>query len=159
MNGDALKQVREDPPLRAQTGFVTLLIQRVQAALVRFFAARHPGGFDVEFGSWQNPDFNLGPGASRPPPRPLVNRDCETTYLAYNAVLVMVEQCNLVEQLRALQQAIDEVSQFIRDEFRCEAPDCRQETGEPVWVGLDCGRNPTTVQAAVLVRLRCVPER
>ena len=158
MNGDALLQLKRDPPLRGNLGFIGLLILRFRIILSRFFAPKHPGNFDIEFGPWQDPDYNLVPGATRPPPRPLINRDCDTTYLVYTCVFLPAERCTLAGQLIALQNAINEVAQYMRDQFRCEDPNCLQETGEPVWIGLDCGRDPATNIAAILVRFRCVPE-
>ena len=157
MNGNNLLQVKQDPPLR-QAGFLALPLLRLRIILSRFFAPKHPANFQVEFGSWQDPDFNLNPHSSRQPPRPLINRNCDTTYLIYNCVFETAPRCTLVGQLLALQTAIDEVAQFMRDEFRCEDPHCLQETGEPVWIGLDCAQNPTCNIGAILVRFRCVPE-
>ena len=158
MNSDALLQLKRDPPLRGNLGFIGLLVLRLRIILARFFAPKSPGGFDHEFGTWLDPDFNLNPHSARQPPRPLVNKDCDTTYLVYNCIITIVERCTLLGQLIALQQAINEVAQYMRDQFRCEDPHCLQETGETVWIGLGCSRNPTTVEAAILVRFRCVPE-
>ncbi len=158
MNSDALLQVKRDPPLRGNLGFVGLLVLRLRIILTRFFAPKHPGNFDVEFGTWLDPDYNLVPNATTPPPRPLVNKDCDTTYLVYNCVFLPAARCTFAGQLIALQQATNEVAQFLRDQFRCEDPDCLQETGETVWIGLDCSKDPVFDIAAILVRFRCVPE-
>ncbi len=157
MNEEALQQVRREPPERGSVGFFTLLLGVIRAFLARFFAAKHPGDFDVEFGSWIFPDFNLVPGSQHAPPRPLVNRDSDETYLIYNFVSIAAPRCTLAGQLVALGRAMNEVSQFLQNNFRCEDPDCLQEAGELVWVGLDCGPGPAD-QAGVLVRFRCVPE-
>lgn len=158
MNGDALLQVKRDPPLGGKLGFIGLLVLRLRIILTRFFAPKHPAGFDVEVGTWLDPDYNLVPNTRRAPPRPLINRNCDTTYLIYNCVFQPAERCTFVGQLLALQSATNEVAQYMRDEFRCEDPHCLQETGETVWIGLDCSKDPVFNIAAVLVRFRCVPE-
>ena len=138
MDSERLQQLKQNPPDRSSTGFLTLLVEVVRAFLSLLFGNKHPGDFDAEFGSWVAPDFNLILGSSSPAPRPLINRDCDKTFLIYNFVSVPTERCTLPGQLAALQQAIDQVSQYLRNEFRCENPDCLQETGDLIWVGLDC---------------------
>ena len=160
MDSERLQQLKQDPPDRSSTGFLTLLVEVIRAFLSRLFGKKHPGNFDAEFGSWAAPDFILTPVSSRPAPRPLINRDCDKTYLIYKFVSVPTERCTLPGQLAALQQAIDQVSQYLRNEFRCENPDCLQETGDLIWVGLSCETAPGPEdQGAVLVRFRCIPGR
>ena len=159
MDSERLQQLKQNPPNRSSAGFLTLLFEVLWAFLSRLFAGKHPGNFDAEFGSWSLPDFNLTPGTTSPAPRPLINTDCDKSYLIYCFVSVPTQRCTLAGQLAALQQAINQVAQYMRNEFRCEDPDCLQETGDLVWIGLHCNRLIQTAdEAAVLVRFRCIPE-
>ena len=157
MDSEALQQIRRDPPNRGSAGFLTLWLLALRAFLARFFAAKHPGNFDLEFGSWLYPDFNLVPGASRPAPRPLENKDCKTTYLVYNFKSIPVPRCTVPGQFVAASQALDEIQTYFVNQFRCEDPNCKQKQLELIWVGLDCERGPRD-EGAVLVRLRCQPQ-
>jgi hypothetical protein len=156
MDSDASQQLRREPPDRRNVGFLTLLLLTVRAFLARFFAAKHPGNFDLEFGSWTFPDFNLVPGATRPPPQPLVNKDCEKTYLIYNYVTIQVPRCTLPSQVAAAGQALNEVQAYFTNQFRCDDPNCKQKRADIVWVGLVCAQGPRD-GGGVLVRFRCDP--
>ena len=157
MVSEHLDELRRIPPDRSTVGFVTLLLGALRAFLSRFFAGKNPVGFDQEFGSWQFPDIILSTESSRPPPRPLIFRDCRRTVLVYCFVAIPTARCTLPGQLAALGQAAGMVFQYLRDEFRCENPDCPEENGEPVWVGLKCSAGPSD-GAAILVRFSCLPK-
>ena len=161
MNSERISQLKQAPPSRDSGGVLARTLRRaielVLSFLNRLFRKRHPGDFDHEFGSWQSPDVNLTAGGNAP--RPLVNRDCDKSILVYAFVSNPTPKCSLVGQLAALQQATDQVARYLRDNYRCENPDCLQEIGQTLWFGLDCGTFPGPAdQGAVLVRFYCVTE-
>ena len=149
---------RSSPP-RATVGFATRLSEVFLGALNRLFRKRHPGNFDAEYGSWQAPDINITPGTGLNVPRPLINRGCKTGILVYCYVSNPTPRCSFLGQLAALNQAIDQVAAYLRDDYRCENRNCLQEVGELVWFGFGCSRVlGLSDYAGVLVRFRCVPE-
>ena len=144
-----------NPPAGARPGPIGAIL----AFFVRLFQRKHPGGFDFEVGPWQSPDVNITGFPGNNPPRPLTNNSCSKGILVYCYAFNWADKCSFAGQLAALQDAIDQVSDYIKNNYRCTNPNCLQETGELVWFGIKCYRNrPTGDGAAVLVRFRCVPE-
>jgi hypothetical protein len=159
MNDQALPALKRLPPGRETLSPLGRGLEATLRLLNRLIRKRHPAGFDFEVGSFEFPDVNITRGAGGNMPRPLISRDCDKGVLVYCFVSNPTDRCSFLGQLIALFQAIDQVAQYLRDEFQCKNPCCLQEAGELVWFGLDCGRaTGPSDDAAVLVRFRCIPE-
>lgn len=156
MNNENDLSPEQDPTNRTAVGAVALAINGFRGFISRFFAAKSPLDFDLEFGSWVWPDYVLSPTATRPAPRPLVNRDCRRTVLIYNYVATPTARCNQAAQFAAAAAAFNEVVQYFNDHYRCENEDCPDKRFELVWLGMKCSVGPSDA-GAVVVRFRCVP--
>jgi hypothetical protein len=134
------------------------LILALLRYLLGLFGRRSPMGLDEELGWWSEPDIVLSPSPSaRPPPRPLVNNDCGRSHVVYSSALNPVETCDFAAKQQALRDALDQATAYFNDHFQCRNPNCRQKSGQLLWMGTSCDNDPPrSATAAGLVRFSCV---
>jgi hypothetical protein len=133
------------------------LLLALRRFIIDLFGKKSPMGFDNEVGWWTQYDVNISSSEDEPP-KPLIINDCDKSYVVYSAVIHMVDTCDAAAKHQALKDAIDKVTKYFNNEFRCESRKCTQKTATLLWVGMSCHDNPTTATGAALFRFRCTVE-